>query len=405
MTLAQLADYICTKARQSDATALAIAKNFLKQRHEMLWHEALWKDSLVQFTQTLDPDVAYTVTDTWLPTKGVLLCPTIIDRVLAARTDAKKLNVQRQEYYFRIDYDSFSRSGQATEFVLLPPCVWEWETAQSLYGVRYAVGDAGISLATDLADSDGVGISRVTTAMATSAEAIGSTERVDALSKPATTGNVALATIAAVSTAGIGYVPGFPGGATLPVTAGAVYEIEPGVNEGGNTLVNGTESIAMTTGTSLVVTAQGATLVFQGSPTVGTALNATVNQLSALVTVPAAALAAKKRQRIRFMEIPTARTTVRILGKRVCPTFTADNDEPAISGVSNCLLAFALADMLQWLRQYGKAQAVQQEGVALLDQLKTLETVQQAHNISIQPGQSYVSEWQFNSGAYSPLTF
>lgn len=395
MTLAQLATFVCTKVRQNNTAALAIAKEFLQRRHEMLWHEALWKDSLVQYTQTLSPD-GYTVTSTWLPTKGVLLCPPVIDRVLAARIADRKLNVQRPEYYFRIDYDSFAKQGNATEFVLLPPCVWEFETAQAVRLTADLLADNGTALTADVLAADGISVERSSITMANMDTAVATTERVDAITKAATTGNITLALAGlVVSGAGSALANGLLD--TLTTTGeyrnSAVYLT---VSGGGGALYDADSDSQLYSSTNLI--GQWDTINNGSSPAPTVAWNS-------IVTVPAAALGADKRQRLRLLEIPTEEVTIRVLGKRVCPTFSADNDAPAISGVTNCLLAFAQADLLQWLRQYGKAQAAQQEGVALLDQLKELEMVQQAHNITIQPSDAFVSEWQFNSGAYSPLTF
>jgi hypothetical protein len=104
-----------------------------------------------------------------------------------------------------------------------------------------------------------------------------------------------------------------------------------------------------------------------------------------ILTIPASSTTATKRQRVRLVEAPGAATTIRVLGKRKAPTFTDDNDESGLSGADNCLIAFVQADMLQRERQYGKAQVLQQEAIALLDQLRHLETVQQAHHVRMMP--------------------
>lgn len=413
MTLAQLADFICTKVNQTEAEDLAACKDFLKRRHEMLWHEALWKDSLVQYTQTLSPD-GYTVSSTWLPDKGVLLCPTIIDRVLAARIADRKLNVQRPEYYYRIDYDSFSKTGNATEFVLLPPCVWEWESAQTVGLTPANAADADQELVCDLLSADNIGVDRSSITLQPETVAAGSTERVDSISKLATSGAVMISvgTVQNIIPDGTAYfspviTPSAYSYTLSGLVAGQTYGFYAG---NAVRLRNSSFQTVLTTSGTFV--ADGNDYYLSG-PTYSDALPAPTVAITAQVytagttvsTMAAAALGATKRQRIRLMEIPADDVTIRVLGKRVCPTFSDDNDVPGINGVDNCLLAFAQADMLQRERQYGKAQAVQQEAGALLDQLKTLEMVQQAHNVSIQPGQGFVSEYQFNSGAYSPLTF
>ena len=158
MNLSQLASFICTKVNQSETDDVAACKEFLKRRMEMIWNDDLWKDSLVAFTQVLSPD-DYAVTSTWLPEKGVLLCPTIIERVVAARLDSRKLNVQRQEFYYRFDYDSFAKTGSATEFVLLPPCVWEFEESDVVIFVA-AGADSMISATADILASNLADVTR-----------------------------------------------------------------------------------------------------------------------------------------------------------------------------------------------------------------------------------------------------
>lgn len=105
------------------------------------------------------------------------------------------------------------------------------------------------------------------------------------------------------------------------------------------------------------------------------------------------------RQRIRLVDIPSDSLTVRILGKRACPTFTNDLDVPALTGVDNCLLAFAHADMLERERQYGKAKLkVDNEALPLLEQLKANEAVQQAHNLRIIPENGYGDDYGYVTG-------
>jgi hypothetical protein len=78
-----------------------------------------------------------------------------------------------------------------------------------------------------------------------------------------------------------------------------------------------------------------------------------------------------------------------------------DLESPAIRGSENCLIAFAQADMLERDEQYGKAQAKLQEALVLLQQLKAVETVQQAHNVSITPAGGYGDDYDYRAGAFS----
>ncbi|HVX56980.1 MAG TPA: hypothetical protein VHA37_04560 [Candidatus Saccharimonadales bacterium] len=94
-------------------------------------------------------------------------------------------------------------------------------------------------------------------------------------------------------------------------------------------------------------------------------------------------------RRLRLLDIPDQDTTLRILGKGRPAGFKGDNDSPRITGVTNCLLSFAQADMLERERQYGKAQSKLQEAVALLADLRLQETVQEAQNRRIMPDGGY----------------
>ena len=80
-------------------------------------------------------------------------------------------------------------------------------------------------------------------------------------SKPPGQGNVTLTASSTVNTAGISYAGGT---ATVPVTAGQTYLVTPGENESGlKALVNGTQSVALATGTMVTIIAQGSSLVFR----------------------------------------------------------------------------------------------------------------------------------------------
>jgi hypothetical protein len=308
MTLKEMAEFICGKVNQTEPEDIAACQGFLRRRHEMLWQDQLWKDSLAEYTQTLE-QTGYVPSSNWLPGKGVLLLPIGFERILAVRTDARSLRVQRPEILYRIDYDTFNKRGDLQDFVQLSACVWELEESTTLYASRSST-DAGAALTVDRLGSDGVTVSRITRTLTDTTMLLTTTDRLDAITKAVTSGSIAV-------------------------------------------LANNTP------------------------PLIG------VLGLGAAVTN------APKRQRIRFVERPDSSVTVRVLGKRTVPEFSAANDEPSISGITNTLLAFAQGDMLQRERQYGKAQALYQEAMALFDQVKRLETVQQAHQTRIIPEGGY----------------
>ncbi len=110
------------------------------------------------------------------------------------------------------------------------------------------------------------------------------------------------------------------------------------------------------------------------------------------------------RQRIRVYPKPgngADRRSMRALVKRKVVCLIGDNESPLLAGIENSLMAFAQSDMLQRARQYGKAQIVQQEALALFDQFKRLEVVQQANRQQITPEVSEPSGmigWQRSKG-------
>ena len=123
--------------------------------------------------------------------------------------------------------------------------------------------------------------------------------------------------------------------------------------------------------------------------TIAGKVNGRLVDASDLIALAATDTAAPLRQRIRLLETPEDATTVRVLGKRKCPAFTGDNDQPPVRGMENLLIAMAQGDMLERERQYGKANLKFQEGVALLNQFKAEETIQQAHNQRIIPDSGF----------------
>ena len=60
MTLAEMADFVCTKVRQTDAAAVAACKTYLRQRAEMIWNDQLWKATLTEAFAYYDPSSADT---------------------------------------------------------------------------------------------------------------------------------------------------------------------------------------------------------------------------------------------------------------------------------------------------------------------------------------------------------
>lgn len=420
MTLLSMANYICGKVNQTDAEDVTKCKGFLAQFHEMIWNDQLWKDSLVEYSQALDATAsAYTLSSTYLPSLGVVLLPAMIQKVLAVRTDARKLNIQRPEYYYRIDYDAFAKAGTPADFICLPPAVWQTNAATSkFYLQRSDAGDAAASVKGDILESDGVTVTRKTAVLAQQHNALinrdtspTSSGRVDALLKNATTGSVLLRAIGAAT------ITNNSVATTIDVYAhndgsnlfGLVCRLAPGET---GTFTERLPALLLTVfPAGSVSVALGEIPISNGGAWSGTVAYSDGNGLEEMTdtsktvaTLLAGDTAGQKRQRIRLVQIPDSAIALRVLGKRSMPSFTDDLDEPAINGITNCLLAFGQADMLERERQYGKAELKKKEGVMLLQQLQAQEVVQQAHQSQIIPESGYGDD-DFGAAALPGFSF
>ena len=80
---------------------------------------------------------------------------------------------------------------------------------------------------------------------------------------------------------------------------------------------------------------------------------------------------------IQLIKKPDTAKALLVLGKLKVVALD-DLDSPKINGIDNALLELVEADMLQHLRQYGKAQVMQQEASAQLAVCRDLETSQSA---------------------------
>lgn len=326
MTRSQLSTQACNKLSMTEDEDLAAAGGFLTNRNEMLWQSQLWKDSLVEYVQTLSG--TYAITSNYLPTDGIVLVNPIVQRVVAVRTELNALNVQRPEIFYRRDFDTFGQQGLVVDFVLLSPSIWQFDSSVLALPVllNTAANDQGLIVNTDVLDVDSINVRRLAITASTTQVALATTSRLDSLSKIKSNSNITL-------------------------------------------------SVGATT----------------------------------FVTMLAADNNVAKMQRIKLVQVPpTSRypVTLRILGKRICPTFSNDLDEPSINGSDNLLLALCQYDLLQRSRQYGKAAALMTTEIPqLYKQLVDLEVVQQAFSSRILPSQGYGDNDWFANDGMSALTF
>lgn len=256
------------------------------------------------FVATCDPSAAYLPTSNFLPTKGVLILPSIFQHVIAARTNQGKLNVERPQIYFRIDQDQFSTSGNPCDFLTLSSLVWEFDTPQAITLNPANAADVGQNVTLDLGQSDDASITRSIIALANPPAAAGNTDKIYSISNPALQGNVS----------------------------------------------------------------------------VNVAAMAIVTQMAGIQT-------AAKCQRLRLVSNPSAALTVRVLGKRITPSFSADTDSPGVDGMDGILMELAYHDMLLRDERGGTQEDKDCLAMAatLTKQLVAEEVQQAAYNSRIMP--------------------
>jgi hypothetical protein len=145
MNLLEMAGYVCSKVRQSDALAITKAKGFLAKRYEMLWAEELWKDSVYQFAFTLGlgtTETQPTPNTLEVLEAGYYFMPQMVDRVLAIRSDDGALPVQDEPQLFRATLDEYAETGSPVKFLKLPPAV-----AQFIVADRWSIAGGAADFA------------------------------------------------------------------------------------------------------------------------------------------------------------------------------------------------------------------------------------------------------------------
>lgn len=408
MNLNDLADHICEQCGMVEAEDTAAAKLFLQRRLQMIWDSQLWRSSLVEATMTLDPDGTSTLAGSvWIPSRGTLLLPSVIQRVLAARTDAHTLSVATLESYHRTDSNRLDLSGDPTEFQVLSPAVWEAAAAIGLYTYYADSGDAAKDITLLLSED---GVTRTTSVINPTATglpsafktrtAVDTARIVFSANKAATTGDITVkdgahtALIPSDATysderTGTYDITGLRNGTTYTWTAGnAVFLFETTPEAVVTAILPGD----FTVNSANTYTLQGPTNVNPVGPYDPVLITATVAvKTNVLFTIAAAAHTADVRQRIRLTGMPSVATTLRVLGKIACPVLGEYDDIP-INGAEPALIAFGRGDMLLRQRQHGKAQIALQEGAMLLAALARAETFQQASRNQIVPDNGFGDE-------------
>lgn len=332
MTLEDMASFVTSKVRQTDAAAVARCKLFLRQRYEMIWNDALWRASVYRhdFTYEVAPAVAAASQppfgNYWCAPAGIRALPPTVDRVLALRRTSGGLPVEQAEGLFRYGVDEFEESGTPVKFIVLPPAVVDVSSRLT---------------ATDLTDTPH----------------------------------------ALVGTAS-------DAGKTLRIRYLDPYGQEK------------TESLVLDADANQEMVGKGSVILSVTKPETDGAITWS-NDGDQLFVMAATATAADRHPRIQLLPKPTADTAFKCLVKKQASRLEDDSDAPEIPGVDNALMSFAQSDMLQAARQYGKAQAVAQEAIALLAQLKRLEVVQQASRCQVVPVvDEMTGDWETSKSWY-----
>lgn len=81
-------------------------------------------------------------------------------------------------------------------------------------------------------------------------------------------------------------------------------------------------------------------------------------------------------KRIRLFPIPNAIFALKIVAKRTPNSLTSASDTPILRNIDNVLIAYAMGDMLERQRQYGKAGEKFKEAASLLQSAQQLEEAQ-----------------------------
>lgn len=103
MTLAEIADFVCSKVGQLDATSQGLCRDYANRRYEMIYDTENWQDTLAFGVGSTTVDSEY------------LAIPDTLERVLSIRYDSgnKRLWLEKVDVPFLLETDPtiFERSG------------------------------------------------------------------------------------------------------------------------------------------------------------------------------------------------------------------------------------------------------------------------------------------------------
>lgn len=389
MTLDDLASYITQKTQLVEPDDLAAARLFLSKRYELIWNQFLWKDSLALISLTVDPTTNDDNAD------GIVLLPEIIDMVCGLRSDTNSIQIHALEEYFRIDYDAFQANQMPTsEFVILSPVWFVWRGGIGLKINNSDPQDNGKVIKIIWRDTAGVQYNQNIT--------------LNSINNPLLTDpsdfNTVIVTGAGLAAAngtytqdGTQYVKGdytivfFTDSGTWNLMFGGQAQyISFGADIVGTWVVDQGPGPAPTVayGVKSKLTIEA---VFKPILAGTVSLNPQISGEQAGGTLPISTLAARSpsHQRVRLFSKPTQQFPLNVLGKRKIVPLNFGAQEPDLRNLDNCLISFASGDLLIRERHYAKAASEYQQGEALLKELASMQTIQQANHVQFQPEGGY----------------
>lgn len=417
MTLDELADICLAKTQLSGNTGeKSVCKTFLSKKYERIYNRYLFKDSLAPVSLSVDPT---TDPDNLA---GIVLLPEQIERVVAMRNSSNRaIRVEQQESFYQDNYDLFLNGGFVTEsgtwqrFTQLSP-VWftcrpgteDWGSAIATGNITTTVGEVLKLISSQANDSVLYDAGLLLGGPYTVVLAGGNTGYYQAIS----THTRAQSWIAGVPgpTISDGTAYSFQGvlngqslpGATLVVTSDSVDDLAGGGSPIQVKIIwrdateqhvyKGTLPVTLTPqdGSGFIEVESVFKQVSAGSITFTIQNPVAGYSVSALIgTLLPADLRSPKHNRVQLVPAPAVATTINVLGKKPFIPLDFDNETPAIKNVDDCLIAFGCADLLERVRQYGKAAQKLQEAEALLADLARIETLQEATHQVMQPASGF----------------
>lgn len=191
MNLSEMASLVCLRLNKSDEDSIAACKAFLRQRNEMVYNAALWRD-----TQVVASCVAQQIPgqNAWSPD---LILPAAIARPIAIRRgtlgDGGLMRPTSMESAMTLQSGSFETIGTPAEYAEIAPSGLPWLHVGNV-AINAQAADAGLRV-TVVGNQDGYPSSETVTLTAGTVFTVAAFESVSRISKPRTTSAINVSTI------------------------------------------------------------------------------------------------------------------------------------------------------------------------------------------------------------------